>query len=100
MSNKNRTTLYIGVTNNIKRRTLEHKSGTGSVFTKRYNLHDLLYYEEIQGMMNGIRREKQLKNWHKEWKWNLIKELNPELQDLAESWFSEEEIEEYKRGKG
>jgi len=97
MSNKNRTTLYIGVTSNLERRVLEHKSGYGSVFTKRYKLHDLLYFEAIMGMQNAINREKQLKNWHKEWKWNLIKQKNPELKDLAENWFSKEEIEEYKR---
>ena len=96
MSNKNRTTLYIGVTSNLERRVLEHKSGYGSVFTKRYKLHDLLYFEAIMGMQNAINREKQLKNWHKEWKWNLIKQKNPELKDLAETWFSKEEIEEYK----
>ncbi|RLD69370.1 MAG: hypothetical protein DRI95_00250 [Bacteroidetes bacterium] len=66
MSNKNRTTLYIGVTNNIQRRVLEHKSGQGSVFTSKYNLTDLLYFERIIGMQNAINREKQLKNWHKE----------------------------------
>ncbi|MCF8406003.1 MAG: GIY-YIG nuclease family protein, partial [Bacteroidales bacterium] len=43
MSNKNRTTLYIGVTSDLDRRVLEHKAGCGSVFTKKYNLHDLLY---------------------------------------------------------
>ena len=97
MSNKNRTSLYIGVTNNIQRRVLEHKSGQGSVFTSRYNLTDLLYYERITGMQNAINREKQLKNWHKEWKWNLIKEENPELIDLAKDWFTVEAIIEHKR---
>jgi putative endonuclease len=97
MSNKNRTTLYIGVTSNLERRVLEHKSGLGSIFTKRYNLHDLLYYESIAGMQNAINREKQLKNWHKSWKWNLIKTENPELKDLAREWFTEEDIKEYKR---
>ena len=96
MSNKNRTTLYIGVTNNIERRVLQHKSGHGSVFTSRYNLIDLMYYETIWGMQNAIDREKQLKNWHKEWKWNLIKEKNPDLIDLAKDWFTDEEIKEYK----
>lgn len=96
MSNKNRTTTYIGVTNDIERRVLEHKTGYGSTFTKRYNLHDLLYYESIKGMQNAIDREKQLKNWHKDWKWNLIKKENPELMDLSADWFTDEEIEEYK----
>ncbi len=85
MSNKNRTTLYIGDTSNLRRRFLEHKSGQNS-FTKRYNLHDLLYYEIKQGMMNAIKREKQLKKWHKDWKWNLIKQQNPGVKDLAEGW--------------
>ena len=97
MSNKNRTTTYIEVTNNIKRRVLEHKTGYGSIFSKRYNLHHLLYYESIEGMQNAIDREKQLKNWHKDWKWNLIKEHNPELRDLAGEWFTEEQIEECKK---
>ena len=76
MSNKNRTTLYIGVTNNLERRVLEHKAGIGSAFTKRYNVHDLMYWEKIYGMGKAIAREKQLKRWHKDWKWNLIKEDN------------------------
>ncbi len=96
MSNKNRTTLYIGVTSNLERRTLQHKSGQGCTFTSRYNLFDLLYYESIPGMLQAIAREKQLKNWHKDWKWNLIKELNPELKDLAADWFSEEQIRNYR----
>lgn len=97
MSNKNRTTLYIGVTGNLERRTLEHKSGFGSSFTKRYNLHYLLYYESIAGMQNAINREKQLKNWHSDWKWNLIKAENPDLEDLAKDWFTVAEINEYKQ---
>ncbi|MDP2237848.1 MAG: GIY-YIG nuclease family protein [Bacteroidales bacterium] len=99
MSNKNRTTTYIGVTNDIERRVLEHKSGFGSSFTKRYNLHDLIYFESISGMQNAIDREKHLKNWHKEWKWNLIKQENPELKDLAIDWYTTEEIEEFKKMK-
>jgi putative endonuclease len=86
MSNKNRTTLYIGVTNDLKRRVREHKYSKGSEFTSMYNLTALLYAEQISGMMNAINREKQLKRWHSEWKWNLIKQTNPELKDLAEDW--------------
>ncbi len=86
MSNFNRTTLYIGVTNNIERRVQEHKSGKNEGFTDRYNCVYLVYYEKIQGMMNAIKREKQLKNWQREWKFNLIKDANPELKDLADGW--------------
>jgi putative endonuclease len=96
MSNKNRTTLYIGVTNDLEVRVLQHKAGL-SAFTKKYNLFDLIYFERILGMQDAIAREKQLKNWHKDWKWNLVKEYNPELLDLAADWFTKEEIEECRR---
>ena len=52
-----------------------------------------MYSEQLIGMQNAIHREKELKNWHKNWKWNLIKKDNPELKDLAEDWFTNEEIE-------
>ena len=81
MSNKHRTTFYIGVTNNIQRRVGEHRAGM-SAFTKRYNLHHLVYYEEITGIRKAIAREKQLKNWHRGWKINLIRSVNPEMKDL------------------
>ena len=83
LSNKNRTVFYIGVTNNIWRRVLEHKAGLGSKFTKRYNIIDLMHYEEFNTIGNAIAREKQLKNWHRLWKINLIKESNINLHDLA-----------------
>lgn len=87
MSNKNRSTFYIGVTNAIKRRVLEHILGKGSVFTSKYNLVYLVHYEIIEGMEECIQREKQLKNWHRDWKINLIKENNPEMIDLAADWY-------------
>jgi len=92
MSNLNRTTIYIGVTSDLERRILQHKMGVGSKFTTKYKLYSLVYFEEIQGMQNAIDREKQLKNWHKEWKWNLIKEQNPKLEDLAKDWYREEDF--------
>ena len=87
MSNKNRTTFYIGVTNDVERRVWEHKNREGSVFTTKYCCFDLLYYEHFWGMADAISREKQLKNWHRDWKLNLIKHENPEMKDLAEHWF-------------
>lgn len=84
MSNKNRTTLYIGVTNNLLKRVKEHKSGAGSAFTGRYKSFDLVYYEKISSMFKANQRERQLKRWHKNWKWDLIKRHNPELKDLYE----------------
>ncbi len=82
MSNKNRTTLYIGVTSDLKTRIADHKNGIGSKFTSKYNLTDLLYFEEFPDIYQAIDREKQLKNWKREWKINLIKALNPSLNDL------------------
>jgi putative endonuclease len=95
ISNYARTVLYIGVTNDIERRTMEHKTGNGSLFTKQYNCKYLLHFEEYQTIVDAIEREKQLKNWKKEWKWNLIKENNAELIDLANDWFTEDEISNF-----
>jgi len=84
MSNKNRTTFYIGVTNNLEKRVSEHRSGKGSEFTSKYNLSDLVYYELIPDIEEAIKREKQLKRWHRDWKINLIKSFNPDMKDLIE----------------
>ena len=97
LSNKNRTTTYIGVTNDIERRIVEHKSGFGSKFASRYNLINLMHFEHFDTIVDAIDREKQLKNWHREWKWNLIKEENSNLEDLAGDWFTDKEIEEYRQ---
>ncbi len=86
MSNKNRTTYYIGITNNLERRVGEHKAGTGSSFTSKYKLFDLVYFEMIPDIAQAIAREKQLKRWHRDWKINLIKSENPEMKDLAVDW--------------
>tara|TARA_R110000868_G_scaffold304437_20_gene565371 strand:+ start:5642 stop:5932 length:291 start_codon:yes stop_codon:yes gene_type:complete len=81
LSNIERTTLYIGVTSNLPQRIWQHKQGEGSKFTSKYKLTILLYSEEHQSITDAISREKQLKNWNSEWKWNLIKKENPELID-------------------
>lgn len=81
-TNKYRTTFYIGVTANLSKRLIEHKEGKASKFTKKYNVTDLIYFEEFTDINQAISREKQLKNWHKEWKINLIKKLNPTLKTL------------------
>ena len=90
MSNKKLTTLYIGVTNDLERRVLEHKQGTGSDFTTRYKLDRLIYFEEGVRIEDAIAREKQLKRWHNEWKWNLIKSMNPALEDLSKGWYDDD----------
>ena len=61
---------------------MEHIEGFGSAFTEKYNLKDLIYFEEFSDINQAIEREKQLKNWHRQWKLNLIKEQNPTLSTL------------------
>ncbi len=82
MTNRYRTTFYIGVTSNLSERMLEHQLGKGSKFTKKYNLKDLVYFETFTDINQAIAREKQLKNWRHDWKINLIKEQNPTIQTL------------------
>ncbi len=90
MSNPARTVLYIGVTADLPKRIIQHKNGTGSAFTAKYNVVDLVYFEEFTAIEQAIARETQLKNWHREWKYNLIKSLNPELKDLSYSFLGQD----------
>ena len=92
MSNKYNTTLYIGVTSNLMRRVLEHKIGVGSEFTTKYHLTRLVYQEMVSGFKYAIKREKQIKNWKREWKIELIKSINPKMVDLAGDWYDEDEL--------
>jgi putative endonuclease len=96
LSNKTRTTLYIGVTNDLERRMFEHKAGKGSLFCAKYNVNILLYFEHFHFMAEAIAREKQLKRWHREWKWNLIKKENPDLKDLSGPWFDKAMLRDIK----
>jgi len=82
MSNVKKTTFYIGVTSDLENRVAEHKAGLGSVFTSKYKLFYLVYYEVIFDIGEAIKREKQLKRWHRDWKMNLIKSVNPEMLEL------------------
>lgn len=82
LSNSTRTLLYAGATKDLLNRIDLHKSGKGAVFTKKYHMKYLVYYEEYEVLSDAFKREKQIKNWKKEWKWNLIKEINPNLTDL------------------
>lgn len=82
LTNKPRGTLYIGVTGGLDNRMEQHLEGTGSRFTAKYNLKILVYYEDFQYIDDAIKREKQLKNWHRQWKINLIEQDNPNWEDL------------------
>ena len=82
LSNKNKTVLYIGYTENLKKRIKEHRSGNGALFTKKYNCYELLHFETFITKKEAKSRERQLKNWRKEWKWDLVKVSNPNLRIL------------------
>jgi len=76
-------TLYIGVTNHLNRRVQEHREGIADSFTKRYNIHRLVYFERFQYIGNAIAREKCLKHFTRAEKLALISESNPTWEDLA-----------------
>ena len=83
MSSSNNSTLYTGVTNDLERRVAEHKSGSGSVFTRKYHCHKLVYFETFSDIDQAIAREKQLKGWKRERKDALIDSVNKERRDLS-----------------
>jgi putative endonuclease len=86
LTNKTNKVLYIGVTNNLVRRIFEHKNKSVEGFTKKYNLSKLVYYEVTNDIYSALEREKQLKNWHRDWKINLINNFNPVWADLSENF--------------
>lgn len=73
----NRPTIYIGVTSNLINRVFEHKNKFVDGFSKKYELDKLLYFEIFDSIEDALKREKQLKNWRRQWKLNLIKTKNP-----------------------
>ncbi|MBX6333797.1 GIY-YIG nuclease family protein [Candidatus Saccharibacteria bacterium] len=87
LASKRNGTLYIGVTNDLRRRIEEHRSGAVEGFTKKYGIKTLVYFEQTDSAEAAIAREKQLKNWKRAWKIELIEKDNPEWRDLAEELF-------------
>jgi putative endonuclease len=75
-------TLYIGVTNDLLRRVQEHREGLVAGFTKRYNVKQLVYFEDTSEVDVAIAREKQMKKWCRAWKIKLIEQDNPQWKDL------------------
>ena len=86
LSNWNDSVLYIGVTNNLERRLYEHRNGLVDGFTKKYNVHKLVYFEHTNDIYSALSREKQLKKWRKEKKNLLVASMNPTWKDLSEDW--------------
>ncbi|TYB31573.1 MAG: GIY-YIG nuclease family protein [Candidatus Mcinerneyibacterium aminivorans] len=86
LTNRNNKVLYIGVTSNLKKRIYEHKNKLIEGFTNKYNCEKLVYYEKYNDINEAIEREKQLKNWHRDWKNNLVEKENSEWKDLSEEF--------------
>jgi putative endonuclease len=76
-------TLYVGVTSNLLQRLHQHREGNVPGFTRRHAVHRLVRFELFGDMELAIAREKQLKNWRRDWKLNLIEQDNPDWHDLA-----------------
>jgi len=75
-------TLYVGVTSDLVKRVYEHKSDLVDGFTKKYGVHNLVYYETVDSIDSAIAREKQLKKWNRAWKVRLVEKVNPVRRDL------------------
>jgi putative endonuclease len=82
LASKRNGTLYVGVTSNLVRRVWEHKNNLVEGFTKRYDVHQLVWYELHENMDSAILREKRLKDWKRKWKVQLIESTNPDWEDL------------------
>ncbi len=94
MANEWNTTFYVGQTNNLLSRAEEHKTGfnEGS-FSKQYHLTKLVYYEVADSRISALEREHQLKNWRREWKINLIRSMNPTMEDLTRNLYEDGDAE-------
>jgi putative endonuclease len=82
LAGKRNGTLYIGVTSDLVKRVFEHKSDLADGFSKRYGVHNLVYYEAVDSIDSAIAREKQMKKWDRAWKIRLIEKANPLWRDL------------------
>ena len=83
LTSQPRGTLYIGVTSNLEARLWQHREAVTPGFTRRHQIKRLVWFEMHGDMLTAIAREKQLKNWHRPWKVNLIEATNPHWGDLA-----------------
>jgi len=82
LASRKNGTLYIGVTNDLLKRVYDHKNNLIEGFTKKYGVHDLVYYEQHNEVGKAIAREKQIKKWKRNWKIELIEKTNPNWKDL------------------
>ncbi len=82
LTNQNKTVLYTGLTGNLEQRVTQHKAGEVQGFTKKYNVMNLIYFEEYKNIDDAKYREKRIKAWKREWKENLINETNPNWDEV------------------
>ncbi len=82
MTDEQKSKLYTGRTGDLKRRVAQHRSGNGGVFTRRYNLVRLVFYEAVENLSAARQREKQIKRWSKKQRLGLIEGMNPDWADL------------------
>jgi putative endonuclease len=87
LTNKNNRVLYVGVTNDLRRRVFEHKSKLVKGFTQKYNVTKLVYFEDTRDVASALQREKEIKGWRREKKNNLIVAVNPSWKDLSETLY-------------
>jgi len=78
LASKRNGTLYIGITSDLIKRVYEHKNNLVDGFTKKYKIHNLVYFEETNDVQSAIKREKQIKAWKRSWKIELIESKNPD----------------------
>jgi putative endonuclease len=84
LSSKRNGTLYIDLTNNLKRRIFEHKNKLIKGFTKKYGITQLVHFEQYNDVREALKRERRLKKWNRSWKLELIEKFNPEWEDLSQ----------------
>lgn len=84
LTNRPNGTLYLGVTADLSRRVFEHREGRGGVFTRRYGLNRLVWYEHHDDIRTAIQRERTMKHYSRTWKVRLILQMNPQWDDLYE----------------
>ena len=84
MTNAHNTVIYSGVTNDLARRVYEHRNGLGGIFTKKYNVIKLVYFEVTDNVQAALAREKQIKGGSRKKKIDLVNSINPEWKDLYE----------------
>ena len=83
LTNKNNNVMYVGITNNLQRRVYEHKHSLVDGFTKKYQVHKLVYYESCGDVINAIAREKEIKGWTRKRKNALVENKNPNWEEIT-----------------